>query len=401
MATCDRAHLAFLTTDNPRAIEGNGRWAANIPLANPRGIEGQARWNVAPIFVSDTLPPVLNTAFSPVAGTVLRTQAVTIPLMDTQTPQSRVSVVTIWAEYGSGGDEIIYDGSGFHSLFSGLSSISSGAMGTPFVGFTVARTGGWRHASTTIKVYAVDQQGNAALYSVAYTISNPPTGPALNTDFSPSSTATIAASSAVVVPITDAVYNLASLVVYATYGDGTSDIIYNGSSFSSAYSTSSITGGLGTQNASLTLRRNAGWKNAAMSLFVLASDSNGLSASFTATYTVTSPPPGPDSTAPVVSGFLPLTGPLLPADPVFFNVFDNVGFRAIVVMAQFSDGGYEVVHDGTAFTPGYALSTVTVASGNYAYRVARRAGWPLSTPENPITMTIHVVAIDTSGNQAT
>lgn len=382
-----------------RNIEGASRAQLVFPLPlQPRSIEGVARFNVAPIYVADTLPPVLDSAWAPAAGTVLRAQAIVLPLKDTQIPQSNVAAVTIWAEYGDGLDEVIFEsGTGFHANFVGLSSISSGALGTQHVAFTLARSGGgWRNATTVLKTYAVDQQGNSATYSSAYAVSDAPAGPTLDTDFAPTSGSTILKTAVVSVPLIDTAFNLASLVVFATYGDGSSDIIYDGGSFASAYSTSGLTGGIGTPNASFALRRNSGWKNAATSIHVLTSDANGLSASFAASYTVTDPPPGPDSVAPVVTDISPTAGtPIARAAPVFFSVTDAAGnLHRAMVLAKFADGTYEVVHDGDAFAAGYlALSTRTVITNGFRFRVRRGLGWLNGGPE------IVIVSYDLAGNE--
>lgn len=102
-----------------------------------------------------------------------------------------------------------------------------------------------------------------------------------------------------------------------------------------------------------------------------------------------------DSTAPVVDNFSPPVGSsVLEADPVFFDVTDNVGFAQIVIAIK-QGGATELVHDGTNFLPPYDdLSTRDNIASGFRYRVRRTGGWIEAVVQSAFV-------VDSSGNVPT
>jgi Concanavalin A-like lectin/glucanases superfamily len=85
--------------------------------------------------------------------------------------------------------------------------------------------------------------------------------------------------------------------------------------------------------------------------------------------------PAPTPTPPTVTWVSP-TGVLTAGMPIVVDATDADGFSALVLMAEFSNGAYEVVHDGVAFAQAYATrSTRTVIDGGFRYSVVRYGGW--------------------------
>lgn len=104
--------------------------------------------------------------------------------------------------------------------------------------------------------------------------------------------------------------------------------------------------------------------------------------------------PPEDTTPPVVSNFAPATGPIQKSTPISFDVTDDSGnFARIMVLVEFGDGTYEVIHDGVKFATSYASkSSRKVITDGYRYTVERLGGWTSSS------MTIRAIGIDLSGN---
>lgn len=100
-----------------------------------------------------------------------------------------------------------------------------------------------------------------------------------------------------------------------------------------------------------------------------------------------------DETAPVVGNYSPAVGAsVAAADPVFFDVTDDSGLFASIVIAIRQGDVTEVVHDGTNFLSPYAdLSSRSNIAGGYRYRIRRTGGWV-----DDVVQTAFVV--DTAGN---
>jgi len=97
---------------------------------------------------------------------------------------------------------------------------------------------------------------------------------------------------------------------------------------------------------------------------------------------------------PEVSNILPAPGTQIYATtPITLDVTDDTGFGRIMLVAQFSNGDYDVIHDGDNFAPNYSGSSTLVAlvSGSQ-FSVLKAGGWRA----NP---TFRVFAFDSAGNQ--
>lgn len=114
---------------------------------------------------------------------------------------------------------------------------------------------------------------------------------------------------------------------------------------------------------------------------------------------VNEPPEEPevDTTEPTLTVLSPLANTTIAkTTPVNFEVTDAGGLRRVMVVASFPGLELlEVVHDGNAFGPRYQTSenVRTVIDDGFRYAVLRRGGWPMSP-------TLRVYPIDTSGNEA-
>ena len=102
-----------------------------------------------------------------------------------------------------------------------------------------------------------------------------------------------------------------------------------------------------------------------------------------------------DPFAPQVSNFDPAPGtPIVPTKAVGFDVTDNVALRLTAILVRFAGTSlYEVAWDGSEFSPRYAGSLRTAIGSGHRYELRRSGGWPVAP-------TIHVMAIDTAGNEA-
>lgn len=103
-----------------------------------------------------------------------------------------------------------------------------------------------------------------------------------------------------------------------------------------------------------------------------------------------------DATPPVVDNVdPPQDSAIVPRQVVSFDVTDDTGlFRRILVAALFSNGIYEVVHDGDNWGPAYTVASNTkeaIADG-FHFAVLRNGGWPAPP-------TIRVFAIDQGGGE--
>ena len=107
------------------------------------------------------------------------------------------------------------------------------------------------------------------------------------------------------------------------------------------------------------------------------------------------PPPVVDDTAPVVTNYLPPGGTVIEAtDPIQFDVTDDSGSFARILITVTQKGIQEVVHDGDIFKGLYAgLSERVIIAGGFRYTVARQGGWT----DDP---TFEPFAIDAAGNEA-
>lgn len=101
-----------------------------------------------------------------------------------------------------------------------------------------------------------------------------------------------------------------------------------------------------------------------------------------------------DITAPTITNLDPAPGVGVRARTVIsFDIADETSLALVVLIASFSDGTVEVIHDGTNFRGAYlgAANTRTAISGGYHFTVLRDGGWTRSP-------TIEYLPIDHGGN---
>ena len=103
-----------------------------------------------------------------------------------------------------------------------------------------------------------------------------------------------------------------------------------------------------------------------------------------------------DTVKPVVDNYSPAVGSTVnEADPIFFDVTDDSGEFAGIIVAVKQGGATEVVHDGTNFLEPYDdLSSRSNIPNGFRYRIRRTGGWV-----DTVVQTAFV--FDKSGNVAT
>lgn len=104
-------------------------------------------------------------------------------------------------------------------------------------------------------------------------------------------------------------------------------------------------------------------------------------------------PPG-DVTPPVVTNFSPAIGNAIENTQVIeFDVTDETGLAAIMVLVSFPNGTIDVVHDNNGFRGSYVgdVNARAAIVGGFHYTVRRVGGWP----DSP---TFEFLPVDTSGN---
>ncbi len=93
-----------------------------------------------------------------------------------------------------------------------------------------------------------------------------------------------------------------------------------------------------------------------------------------------------------VNNISPAPGtPIRPETRIAFdvtNVVELAHVAVVVAQGQLRESAY----DGTAFAPGYALSTIAAIANGYRFTIARIGGW-IAPP------TFSVVAVDGGGNK--
>lgn len=97
---------------------------------------------------------------------------------------------------------------------------------------------------------------------------------------------------------------------------------------------------------------------------------------------------------PVISNMSPASGtPIYPTTAISFDITDESGlFTAVIVMASFADGNYEVIYDSAQFSNRYRTSTFAEITNGYQFVCRRNGGWP-SAP------TFKIVGIDRTGGE--
>jgi hypothetical protein len=172
------------------------------------------------------------------------------------------------------------------------------------------------------------------------------------------------------------------------------ELVYDGG-FEPEYSAGSAVDTTDPSQWVFSIVRDPGWPLADLDLHVVAVDETGAKLEVSTTFSVSNPTAPADTSPPVVSNVTPSTGTAIARTAsVALTVTDDVGFRRIVLVAKFSTG-WEVVYDGTGFSPGYigrSSVQVLVVGTSYRFTIFRTAGWP----ESP---TIVPYAFDSSGNE--
>lgn len=184
----------------------------------------------------------------------------------------------------------------------------------------------------------------------------------------PSSPGTVAQADNVAFDVTDGEDTVAMVTVDVAYADGSTESIYNGEAFSAAFNAASsigvITGGFG-----LDISRDDGWQQD-FTLHIAAVDTSGNTVFEDLTYTLSDPP------TPAAVVFDPVsTSTITRFQSVDLDITDDVSVSHSTITAEFTDGTYEVVFDGSSYADGYSSSSTTPISGGTTYTVARDGGW--------------------------
>lgn len=334
---------------------------------------------------SNDVPPVIDNFSPAVASTILRTDHIAFNITDDIDELARV---VIMAEFSSGKSEVVWDGSAFVAPY-------ASATRTPIAlgySFDLVRTApGWLAAGLTLRVIAHDDDGNEATpVTYAFTVSNPATGPVVDT-FSPADASSIVRTAAAAFHVTDDGGTPARVIVTVTFADGTVEVVHDGSAFVGAYTGSTRSGIANGYSFSL-LHSSPGWPSATLMFSVTALDADS---NFTidSSYNLTvSNPSG--ATPPVIDTFSPANAStILVTDTASFHVTDETALSDVIVEVLHSNGLLEIIHDGGAFKAPYsASSTRSGISGGYAFVITRTGGWPSAS------FTITVRATDSDGN---
>jgi len=331
--------------------------------------------------VVDASAPTVDTFSPSAASTIARSDALTFHVTDASTLVS----ITVSAAQGSDPAEVIYNGAAFVAPYAASSSVNAISGG---YNFSVTRTNGWQRSSITLRIVAVDQAGNVTTQTASFTVTNPPTGPVVDT-FSPSDASSITRTTAVTYHVTDET-SLGTVVVYAAQGSDPVETVHDGTSFLAPYAAgstrSSISGGY-----AYSIVRAGGWQRSALTLSTKAVDGQGNVTTSTASFTVTNPP-----AAPAVDTFSPAAAAsILRTAALTFHVTDETSLAVIdISVAQGSDP-VEVVYNGSFVAPYAAGSTRSSISDGYSFSLVRAGGWQRSA----ITLTIR--AVDGQGNVTT
>lgn len=102
-----------------------------------------------------------------------------------------------------------------------------------------------------------------------------------------------------------------------------------------------------------------------------------------------------DVEPPTIENMVPAAGETIAANTVIqFDVIDNLDALRRVLVIVTHAGKTLVVHDGDAFYGEFGDSVRTPIANGFHYAVERTGGWQTG-------IRFRVVAIDTSGNEAT
>lgn len=331
----------------------------------------------------DTTAPTVD-SFSPSSGaSIERVDPLTFHVTDAS---SLVSVV-VTATQGGLPVEVVHSSVAFLSPYDDDSARSTIASG---YSYTVERTGGWQDAALTLTVVATDARGNTTTQTATFTVTDPPGPPAVDT-FSPADGSSISKTTGIGFEV-HTVATLLEVVIYATYGSGAVDLIYDGTGFHGDYATTSARTAIADGYA-FDIGPAPQWEEEDLVVTIVATDVLGRQSTTDYALTITDPP-AVDTSAPVVANPYPSPGSKVASDQeIGADVTDDGAFRRIVVVAKFTGYPNEEVYDGQDFAPWYASSsTATPITGGFRFRVKRHGGWP-SAPS------LKFIPIDQSGKE--
>lgn len=225
--------------------------------------------------------------------------------------------------------------------------------------------------------------------------------------FSPTTGAARTPGQSVVIDVVDVPFGetggaIRRVVILAIYADGYTELVFNGSAFTSNFLSSSnvaITNGL----RFTCTRSGDGWlDNFALHVYAVDTAGNEPAANPTiASYTVASGSGTPvgEGVAPVVTLVSPADGATIdPSTAIVLDVTDNSGELATVTIdVTYQDGLSEAIYDGLAFKPYYRTgSTIVTITGGFRFTLRRaHGGWPAGAP------LFNIEPLDPSGNRST
>lgn len=213
------------------------------------------------IITKNVVPPVVSSV-SPTAGSsISRTQAITFNVTDLSPGLGRVVVL---AYHGSLFFEVVHDGTSFKTPYSASSTRTAITDGFAFS--IVHNVPGWPNAALTLRIIAVDGDGNESTpVDRSWTVTNPaPTGRDDTTapvivNFSPPVGTALAATQPVTFDVTDNSGDFRRIIVTALYPrTGIEEVVHDGDSFRGLYQTTSARSMI-TNGFSFSVLRSGGW----------------------------------------------------------------------------------------------------------------------------------------------
>lgn len=312
----------------------------------------------------DLVPPVIS-AFTPASGSgVEHGETISVTVTD----DNEVSSVVVLAEFDSGPAEVVYTTTtGFLPPYD-TASIAN--VATAEVTLAMGRDPGWRGSTIAFTVIATDAGGNETTSTASFTITDGG-GPSISWT---TPEGAIDYDDPIALNI-DSALPITTALVYAVYGDGTTDLVYDAADGGSIYSDYQTHSSEVTTSASieLSLRHNYAWADA-VSLFVFVQDASGNGGTYRHDYTLNAP------SDPVLLSVSPADlSTILPTDPLTFDVLVPRGVRRVMVGVSFpsTEDAPEIAHDGSAFQTAYGASTRTevIAGTRYRYVLRRSGGW--------------------------
>lgn len=332
--------------------------------------------------------PVITNFIPSASSSMSRSGTVQFDVTDDEGGSSLV-LIRVYAQF-SDGTRLVYDGTNFLSPFTGGSSKTSISNGYQFV--IACDSPGWLASTLRLTVEAVDAQGRVTSNTTwNATITNPPAAPVIG-NFSPSDGSTIVRSDSISVDVTDDEGRtaLALVTIEATLADGSTLVVYDGSSFPGHFSAGSSRSNISNGYRYTFAHDGAGFPSSTLDFKIVAVDAQGRTTISTSYNLVISNPPA----VPTISSFSPAAGDVLRADAVDFTVTSADGFSKIVVYATLANGSSVLVYNGATF--GAEVNSFSSVSGTTTKSFSVRydgLGWMQD-------YTLHVIAIDSAGRSS-